>query len=84
MTEVRRIAIDVMGGDYGPPVTVRAALAVLGKHDLLHLTLVGDEQQIKPLLQDLPSDLQNRLEILHTAACISSQARPDSIQSSSF
>jgi phosphate acyltransferase len=79
LTEVRRIAIDVMGGDYGPPVTVPAALAVLRKHDSLHLKLIGDEQQIKTLLRSLPADLQNRLEILHTAVAISSKARPDSI-----
>jgi phosphate acyltransferase len=38
-----RIAIDVMGGDRGPAVTVAAALA---RRDVADLVLVGDEAQI--------------------------------------
>lgn len=68
-----------MGGDFGPSVTVPAALAVLRKHESLRLVLVGDEQQIKPLLQGLPAQQSERLEIMHTGVRISNQARPDSI-----
>jgi phosphate acyltransferase len=68
-----------MGGDFGPPVTVPAALAVLRKHESLRLVLVGDEQQIKPLLRGLPAQQSERLEIMHTGVRISNQSRPDSI-----
>jgi len=37
------IAIDAMGGDFGPKVTVPAALSVLNKREDLHLILVGDK-----------------------------------------
>lgn len=68
-----------MGGDSGPSVTVPAALAVLRKHQSLRLLLIGDEQQINPLLQGLPFQLSERLTLMHTQVRISNQARPDSI-----
>jgi glycerol-3-phosphate acyltransferase PlsX len=40
-----------MGGDYGPPIIVPAALEVLAKYDFLRLILVGDENTLKKELQ---------------------------------
>ena len=79
MTAANRIAIDVMGGDFGPPVTVPAALKALRRHSGLRLYLVGDQQKIAPYLRDLATDERQRLEVLHTEMIISNQARPDSI-----
>jgi len=42
-----RIAIDVMGGDFGAAVTVPAAAACADRADLI---LVGDEEQIRAVL----------------------------------
>jgi glycerol-3-phosphate acyltransferase PlsX len=41
------IAIDVMGGDYGPEVALPAALMALQQHSTLSLILVGDEALIQ-------------------------------------
>lgn len=68
-----------MGGDFGPPVTVPAALAALQAHQLLHLTLVGDEQQISPLLASISANTADRIDIVHTDVAVSSHARPDSV-----
>lgn len=68
-----------MGGDFGPPVTVPAALAVLATHPSLHLSLIGDEQQITPLLASVSAGNAERIEIVHTCVAISSHARPDSV-----
>lgn len=68
-----------MGGDFGPPVTVPAALAVLKKHRHLRLTLVGDEQQITPLLASISASESACVDIVHTDVAISSHARPDSV-----
>jgi|SRR5690554_4114980 len=68
-----------MGGDFGPPVTVPAAVKALRRHPGLRLYLVGDQQKITPFLQGLAADEQQRLEVLHTEMVISNQARPDSI-----
>ena len=41
-----RIAVDAMGGDYGPPETVRGALAALEVHPELDIILVGDRDAV--------------------------------------
>lgn len=68
-----------MGGDYGPPVTVPAALAVLIKHHTLRLTLVGDEHQIRPLLSSISANHSARVNIMHTDVVITAHSRPDSV-----
>ena len=45
-----RIAIDCMGGDHGPSVTVPAAIHFLAQHPAAHLVLVGQEEVLRPLL----------------------------------
>ena len=44
------VAIDCMGGDHGPEVTVRAALDFVRRHDDVRAILVGLEEKIRPLL----------------------------------
>ena len=41
------IAIDVMGGDFGPRVTVPAALEFIGRHADAEVILVGQEEPIR-------------------------------------
>jgi len=45
------IAIDAMGGDFGPSVIVPAALQALAKHGALHLILVGDSALLNQTLK---------------------------------
>ena len=45
-----RIALDAMGGDYGPSVVVPAAAAALERQSDLELVLVGLEDAISPAL----------------------------------
>ncbi|MDX9706948.1 MAG: phosphate acyltransferase PlsX [Azospira sp.] len=45
------IAIDCMGGDHGPRVTVAAALLALDRHRDLSVILVGQEDALRPLLK---------------------------------
>jgi glycerol-3-phosphate acyltransferase PlsX len=45
-----RIAIDCMGGDHGPSVTVPAAIQFLVGHPAAHLVLVGKDDILRPLL----------------------------------
>src|SRR5579864_7976700 len=42
------LAIDAMGGDFGPPVIVPAAIRALRQHKDLHLVLVGDYSILQP------------------------------------
>jgi len=60
------LAIDVMGGDHGPAVTVPASLKVLAEHPDLQLLLVGDESRVLPLLSAASPALRQRLQLRHT------------------
>ena len=59
-----RIAIDAMGGDHGPPVTVAAAISFLRAHADSHLLLVGRRPEIEPLLA-AAADVRSRVELVH-------------------
>ncbi len=56
-----RIAIDCMGGDHGPSVTVPAALRFLVEQPAAHLILVGQEAVLRPLLGEQAGHPQIRL-----------------------
>jgi glycerol-3-phosphate acyltransferase PlsX len=60
-----RIAIDAMGGDHGPPVTVAAAVSFLRDHADSRLLLVGRRGEIEPFLASA-ADLRSRVELVHT------------------
>jgi phosphate acyltransferase len=45
--ETITIAVDTMGGDFGPPVTVAAALAFLAKTPRARVILVGRENEVR-------------------------------------
>ena len=44
------VAVDAMGGDYGPVITVPGSLAALAQRDDLKLILVGNREQIESQL----------------------------------
>ncbi len=60
------IAIDAMGGDHGPPVTVPASLEMLAKYPHLRLLLVGDERVLREALRSHTYD-PDRLLIQHAS-----------------
>lgn len=60
-----------MGGDYGPRVTVRAALTVLQETAGLHLILVGNEPQIRAMLKKHRDQaILSRVEVVHTTQTV--------------
>ena len=69
------IAIDAMGGDFGPPVTVPAALMVLESHPELHLVLVGDKAILQNKLASHSYDA-NRLVIHHASQQVAMDESP--------
>lgn len=68
-----------MGGDYGPPVTIPAAIDALRQHAELHLILTGCLPDIEPYLKPLPDELRQRLSVVNAKQVISNHDRPDSI-----
>jgi len=61
------IALDVMGGDYGPSVIVPAALKVLTEEPNVRLILVGDEKSLEATLGSRGSQRGKRLIIHHAS-----------------
>lgn len=79
----KRIAIDAMGGDGGVALTVPAALQAVEKIPDLQLFLVGDKDQIGPLLSAEPEQIRSRITLIHTAVGISDEAKPGNVLRSS-
>lgn len=50
MTRAYVVAVDAMGGDHGPSVTIPAAIEALARFASLELILVGDPEALAPAL----------------------------------
>jgi glycerol-3-phosphate acyltransferase PlsX len=65
-----RIALDAMGGDFGPPTLVAGAVMALREyHHIQKLYLVGDERQIESELEKHRSN-DSRIEIVHSTQVV--------------
>ncbi|MEZ8099577.1 phosphate acyltransferase PlsX [Vibrio bivalvicida] len=70
------VALDAMGGDFGPRVTVPAAVQALSHFPELKVTLVGDQHAITSQLSSLGHQPNARLSIEHTDRVISNTEKP--------
>jgi glycerol-3-phosphate acyltransferase PlsX len=64
------IALDAMGGDHGPQVTVSAAKLALAEIKGLELVLVGNESQLGTELQKHGLDKDSRVRIHHASEVV--------------
>jgi glycerol-3-phosphate acyltransferase PlsX len=69
-----RIAIDCMGGDHGPSVTVPAALRFLDDHPAASLILVGREEVLQPLLGNRSGN--SRLRVVNASEVVEMDESP--------
>lgn len=65
-----------MGGDFGIPVTVPAALDSLAKYPELKMVLVGDEPSIRAELGDKASAFGDRLMVKHASETVEMDESP--------
>lgn len=70
-----RIAIDVMGGDYGPDVIIPSALRCAADHADLFLVLVGDQHQLNQCLKQHPHD-HDRVQVQHAEQVVEMDDKP--------
>ncbi|MFA9462097.1 phosphate acyltransferase PlsX [Thiohalorhabdus methylotrophus] len=68
-----RIALDAMGGDYGPSVVVPAALSALRDHADLELVLVGVEDSIQGALREHGLENEERVSVRPASQVVSSE-----------
>jgi len=72
------VAVDAMGGDHGPRVTVQAALSLLKQDSNLHIILVGLGEAIEAELSASKAKLNPRLRIHHASELVSMDESPQS------
>jgi len=74
------IALDAMGGDFGPEVVLPAAVQVIKKHKNVAIILVGDEAVLKAQAEqsgiDLKGTLAGRIEIQHASQIVEMHDEP--------
>lgn len=75
------LALDAHGGDFGPAVTIPAALDILANHENLEILLCGIREEIDPVLARLESDLNlkngfERLQRVDAIHALPPDARP--------
>ena len=72
------VAIDAMGGDYGPRVTIPAALALLKQDSKINIILVGLSDDIEAELQANKAKSDSRMWIHHASELVMMDESPQS------
>ncbi|QIF97793.1 phosphate acyltransferase PlsX [Proteus terrae] len=70
------IALDAMGGDFGPRITVPACLRALASNPHLKILLVGQPDSISPLLANQNAELISRLQVIPAEHVVANDAKP--------
>lgn len=70
MTRDYSVAVDAMGGDHGPSVTVPAALLALSRHPSLRFVLVGDEPALLAEIKKHGASGHPRISIKHATQVV--------------
>ena len=69
------IALDAMGGDFGPSVVVPAAAIALERHPDANFLIYGDEKIVRPILAALPA-LNRKSQLFHTNVAVKMADKP--------
>ena len=75
MTKPVRIALDAMGGDFGPSVVVPGAEMALARHPDIAFLMFGDREKVGPLLKSRPH-LAAVTTLRHTDVAIGMADKP--------
>ncbi len=75
MSDPITIAIDAMGGDYGPDSAVPGAALVHKQYPDIHFLIFGDENRIHPVLSRYKS-LQEVSQVIHTDKMVRNDEKP--------
>ncbi len=70
------IALDAMGGDHGPQVTVPAAKRALSEIPNIQLILVGDEARLRGEVEKLGMSNEARISIQHASEVVAMDEAP--------
>lgn len=76
MPDTATIALDAMGGDFGPEVVLPAAVNIIQKRAHAHIILVGDEARLKACAEKLSINFNERLQIRHASEVVEMHDEP--------
>lgn len=76
MAAATTIALDAMGGDHGPEVTVPAALDVLRRNEHVQLMLIGNEAAIEGELSRASNVPRSRLSVVAASQTVGMDEAP--------
>ena len=76
MVHMATIALDAMGGDFGPEVVIPAAVHVVKKFNDIHIILVGDERRLHDCAKQYGIDLDKHFEIHHASQVVEMDEDP--------
>jgi glycerol-3-phosphate acyltransferase PlsX len=69
MSDIQKIALDAMGGDFAPDVTVAGAVEAVSDYDDIEVILVGDRTRLSESLKDKRYP-QNRIAVHHASEVV--------------
>ena len=75
MAATLTIAIDAMGGDFGPEITIPGASVSLIRHPDIRYIMFGDEARIMRVLEAHPA-LSRKTRVVHTMNAVAMDAKP--------
>jgi glycerol-3-phosphate acyltransferase PlsX len=70
------IALDAMGGDFGPEVVIPAAAHVVKKSSDINIILVGDEARLRECAKTHNIDIDKHFEIQHASQIVEMHEDP--------
>ncbi len=73
--QILTLALDAMGGDFGPEVVVGGAALAILRHPTLRMKFFGDEASIMPFL-DLHPALKLASEVIHAEISVAMDEKP--------
>lgn len=76
MAELATIALDAMGGDFGPDVVVPAAVQIVKQRQDVRIILVGDKARIETCVRTHNIVLGERIEIRHASEVVEMHDEP--------
>src|SRR5271169_305054 len=74
LQRVMKVALDAMGGDFGPELTIAGAVEAVNEYDI-EVILVGDRQQLTDYLSTRRYPSHN-ISIVHASEVVSMQESP--------
>jgi phosphate acyltransferase len=73
---IKKIAIDAMGGDFGPSVTLPAAYKAVTQYSDIELVLVGQQDKLEQEFNKLGLKSDSRISIHHASEIVSMDESP--------